>query len=156
MKKFLKIIGILFALLIVIAIATSCGDSDNSSDTIEATPEIANTISKDTFKTMTESVISKHFENYIIEWDEDVLIVSIWSDGVAEGAVLAKRGDAECAASWNEVTANFEQMCKTTLEGAENNGLDISVEYRVLNDTNTDNILLAVYNGIVIYDAVEE
>lgn len=104
---------------------------------------------------MTGSAISKHFENYRIEWDEDVLVVSIWSDGVAEGAGLAKRGNAECAASWNELTANFEQLCKTTLEGAENNGLDISVEYRVLNDINTDNILLMVRNGIVIYDAVE-
>ena len=114
-------------------------------------------ISLDVVVSLLEEQLSDSFENVAVSVDDSIITVNIWQTGIAEGVVMASAGDAACLEAWNEVVANQKTLCVTIIEFVETLGLtDFSVLLNVLNERNTDNVLLAIYDGSIIYNAVNE
>ncbi|MBR2991258.1 MAG: hypothetical protein IKF51_07365, partial [Solobacterium sp.] len=53
------------------------------------------------------------FENCEITLEEDTMMISVWEDGVAAGALKAISGDQDAAAEWNDL---LEMFCDITNE----------------------------------------
>ena len=163
MNKLLKVIIIVICVLCIIGIVFGGDDTDTDTANTElsattiapettATPEPAMT--KSEFKAAVDSILDDSFTAYGHEtkWDDDIFVVNVWGDGLAVGAMLAASGDANCAESWSTMRANNEYLCETICDVADDNGLDIHVNFNLLNETNLDKVLLSVYDGVTIYD----
>ena len=69
--------------------------------------------------------------------------------------MLAASGNEECLESWQELIDSQKSFCKSIYELVVAMNLpDVSVSVNILNDTNTENVLLTTLNGVVLYDSV--
>ena len=85
------------------------------------------------------------------------MTISVWGDGIAEGAAYAAAGDGKCIEAWGSLKDNTESSCEVIANMLEENGFsNASVMYNVLNEQNKENILLSLYNGEIVYDVVSE
>lgn len=84
-----------------------------------------------------------------------VLIIDIWYDGLATDAALARNGDPEALAGWNEsVVATSLAVAEAAQDVLNANGhQDVTVLFNVLNDQNRNNALLVIMFGAVMVDA---
>lgn len=159
MNKVLKIILIVLCAMLVLAAVFSGDDADEATKS-ETTPETVETatptIGKSEFASIVDSELDKNFAgyNHTTKWDGDTLVINIWADGLAMGAVLAINGDAECAESWESMRNANSYLCETIRDAAAENGLNIHVILNILNEENLDNCLLSIADGITIYNAV--
>lgn len=104
---------------------------------------------------MLESILKEHYKNFTISHENSIITISIWEDGVAMGALLASQGDEQCKSSWDGMVESMKVLCNSACELVDALGLDdVSVVLNILNDGNTDNVLLTVMEGAVIYDSV--
>lgn len=102
-----------------------------------------------------ESTIAQGFENYDVVYDDTGIIISVWQDNIAAGATLAKAGQSDMLEAWGSLKANTTDLCASVCELVDNFGIDdASVMVNVLNDTNKENILLSIIDGVVVYDSV--
>lgn len=171
MKKIFKNILIVIAIIFVISLA-ACGldtDTDTASDgtyieettTPTATDKNENAknqeLSKAEFKAIVDATVDEAFAGvgHNTEWDGNAFVVNVWQDGIALGATLAVAGDRDCSSAWKTMRANQVKMCETIMDTADAAGLEIDVIINLLNDTNTDNTLLTIFNGIVVYDVTD-
>ena len=183
-KKFLvfKIFGVCILAIVILLGLFSCVGSDsteqdakqdNSISIPESTvaPSLAPTepattsdnstassdVSVDTAIYLIESTLAENFENVTVSYENEMIQINIWSDGVTTGAMLAKAGDKGCLESWTTLVGNQEKLCKQLYELVQTLGIeDVSVVMNVLNDTNLDNVLLTVLNGYTFYDVVND
>lgn len=112
----------------------------------------------DTVMALIEGVTAKNFgkDNYKMEYDETSVTISVWADGVAVGAAYAANGDKECLESWETLTKSTVDNCTSIVDSLNTAGYDdMIVTFNVLNDQNTENVLLMIVNGAVLYDAVK-
>lgn len=128
-------------------------------ETSEATTsdpsETTLTIDIYTAAALIESFVKDNFENYNISCEENTITVSLWVDGLASNAMLAASGNTEALEAWDTVVESTTTYSESTSETVDALGLDdIVVVVNVLNDQNTENALLSVINGVVIYDSV--
>lgn len=129
------------------------GDSSPESDTNSDEP----LMSMDMTAAVIEALVSQNFENYKIDYDDSGITLSLWQDGLAAGSVLAAAGNQESIDSWNSIKESLITFCDSVSESMEAAGHgDATITINVLNDQNTDNILLSALNGVIIYDAVDE
>ena len=95
---------------------------------------------------------------YDMEYDEDkkILHVFVLGDGMAEATVYAKI-DSSLKASWNDMAdtikkASMAMYTQVLADGfTEVEGVSIAM----LNDKNTDKVLLSFYNGVKVYDVTD-
>lgn len=103
------------------------------------------------------SLSDSYGENYKIDGDETGITISIWEDGIAAGATLAKAGNEQLIESWNYMAESLVEMSKSTKESITDLGFpDTTVMINLLNDGNLDNILLIIVDGEVLYDCTTE
>lgn len=104
-----------------------------------------------------EALLKDSFANYETSYEDGIITIDIWEDGIATGATLAAAGDTGCLESWNILVESQKQLSSNIYEIAKNLGLsNVSVVINILNDLNTENVLLSTFNGIVLFDAVNE
>lgn len=114
-------------------------------------------MSMDMTAAVIEALVSQNFENYKIDYDDSGITLSLWQDGLAAGSVLAAAGNQESVDSWNNIKESLITFCDSVSESMEAAGHgDATIMINVLNDQNTDNILLSALNGVIIYDVVNE
>ena len=102
-----------------------------------------------------ESTIAQGFENYDVVYDDTGIIISVWQENIAAGATLAKAGQADMLDAWESLKANTTDLCASICELVDTFGIDdASVMVNVLNDTNRENVLLSIIDGVVVYDSV--
>lgn len=164
-----------FWVIVVILVLGSCGQagtkqSQDTEPTEKPTPTIAtkptetteaaqtsSSADVDTAVAMIESVLKENFKNYSISHEDSIITINVWDDGIAYGALLASAGNEECKTSWAEMTENQKKFCNSVCEFVDKFGLDdVMVVVNVLNDGNTDNVLLSIMEGVVIYDSVND
>lgn len=124
--------------------------SDTPSDTSDIT---------DAVKTLIEDKLSTAgFDYCSVEGDETGLTISITMDGLSSQVALAKQqGKDETDEGWVTMRDSIVSLCGSVKEFAEAMGMDSpSVMISVLNDSNKENTLLMVAEGIVIYDVMAE
>ena len=94
-------------------------------------------------------------ENYSIEIDDNFITISVWQDGIAQGALLASTGDSSCIDAWNTMVDGMVSMADGINDSLQYvDADDLHVYINVLNDENPENTLLSIMDGTVIYDAV--
>ncbi len=114
-----------------------------------------NQVSVDVVASLIEANAAQNFTHYDLSYDETGITLSVWEDGLSAGAALASSGASEYLTLWNEMVDNIEGMGKATVDFAKTYGRDdLLICVNVLNDTNHDNILIMIMNGVVVYDAV--
>lgn len=102
-----------------------------------------------------ESVMKDSFKNYEVYHESGVIIINVWDDGIAAGAILAADGDEECVSAWNDLVENQKEFCLSVCDFVDTLGLDgTTVMINVLNDENKENTLLSIADGVVVYDYV--
>ncbi|MGM9626936.1 MAG: hypothetical protein ACI3V4_02425 [Faecousia sp.] len=133
-----------------------------STETIAGTTDTTTSVSiqdvdPDTVVSFVEITLKDYYENYNVGYEDNILTVNVWQDGVAAGAMLAKNGNQECIDSWNYLTDSVKKLCLSISDLVSTFGLtDTCVVINVLNDADTDNVILCVIEGAVLYDAVNE
>lgn len=106
---------------------------------------------------LVESTLAKNFDNLKVYHEDGVIYVNIWEDGITAAALVAMEGDPDYLRSWDELVDSQIRLSESVYGLVQSLGLtEISVAINVLNDTNTDNVLLTVFNGVVFYDAVND
>lgn len=162
-----------FWAIVVILVLGSCGqantkpskDAESTAKTAaavttepaEITAAAATSSSEeiDNAVTMIESILRAHYTNYTISHEDNIITISIWQDGIAMGALLASQGNEQCKSAWDEMVENIKGLCTSVCEFVDTLGLDdVYVVVNILNDGNTENVLLTVMEGAVIYDSV--
>lgn len=129
--------------------AESSSESDANSD--------EPLMSMDMTAAVIEALVSQNFENYKIDYDDSGITLSLWQDGLAVGSVLASAGYEDSIESWNTIKDSLITFCDSVSESMETAGHgDATIMINVLNDQNTDKILLSALNGVIIYDVVNE
>lgn len=114
-------------------------------------------MSMDMTAAVIEALVSQNFENYTIDYDESGITLSLWQDGLAVGSVLAAAGNQESIDSWNSIKENLVSFSDSVSETMETAGHgDATLMINILNDQNTDLVLLSALNGVIVYDAVNE
>lgn len=114
-------------------------------------------MSMDMTAAVIEALVSKNFENYKVDYDDSGITLSLWQDGLAAGSILAAAGNQESVESWNNIRENLLTFSDSVYETMETAGHgDAILMINILNDQNTENVLLSVVNGTIVYDAVSE
>lgn len=133
-------------------------DSASSSDSAADTDSSLG-LTMDEVVPLLDSIIAQNFDEdkYSLEYDDAGITLSLWEDGLALGATLAAAGNADAKTAWDEMTDNIIYMSDSMTEALSTLGLqDTVVTVNILNEQNTDNVLLCIVNGVVIYDATAE
>lgn len=121
----------------------------------ETVPETTGIIDIYTAAALIESFVKDNFENYDISCEENTITVNLWMDGLTTSAILASSGNEEALASWNTVVEGAKSYSTATSETVDSLGLDdVVVVVNILNDQNTEKVLLSILNGVVVYDSV--
>ncbi len=119
----------------------------------EAPTEAAST---ESVASLIEMAVKPNFQNYTIDTQDDMIILSVWNDNIAIGATMAQLGDEESKASWDELVQNQISMSNSCMELAKVAGRDdITLMINVLNDQDTSKTLLTTVNGVVMYNSVD-
>jgi hypothetical protein len=168
-KNVWKIVGIVVAAILGLSILgnmlNSGGSSGVASSSINSTSGVESSsvsqsvsteqISLDTAAAIAETFFSGNFENYAVEYDETGFTASIWADGIAAAAMLARQGDENVLKEWEYLKTQTINLSNSTKEYFKNVGWpDMVVAINLLNDNNLDKILLMVIDGVVVYDVV--
>lgn len=125
--------------------------------TVETAPaaESASSEDLDAAVVLIELVVKDHFEHYDVYHENGIITVNVWADGVAIGATLAAGGSEKYITDWNDLVESQKEMCLSICDLVDTLGLEETmVMVSVLNDGNTDNVLLSIMEGVVIYDCV--
>lgn len=103
------------------------------------------------------SLSGSYGDNYSVEGDETGISISIWQDGLAVGAAMAKNGNKEMEEDWNYMVESLQKMSESTKDSVTELGFpDTHIMIYLLNDGNHDNILLMIQDGDVLYDCTKE
>lgn len=96
-------------------------------------------------------------EYYTVEYNEEInsYVISLWQDNIVSLVFLAKDDD-EMKAEWDNMVESICTSSEQLLEAARTFDDDANVTINILNDANTDNVLLMIHNGEVMYDEVNQ
>lgn len=141
MKKFIAIIIVVLMAFVVVA----CGND----------AETSATMSKATYTGLVEAVLDESLTDlhYADSWHGNTYTVDVWGDGIAEAKSYADAGDEACAEAWQVTKANTAELCEAIYTNGNASGIDMDVDLNVVDDTNPDNILLTVHNGVPVAEA---
>ena len=106
---------------------------------------------------MVDAYAKKNYgSNYNINNDDSAVTLNIWPNGVGAEAYSASTGNVENIKSWSKRVYSMRELSPDLIKKMADAGYKgMSVIINVLNDENTDNILLTVKNGQVMYNWVE-
>lgn len=96
-------------------------------------------------------------EYYTVEYNEEInsYVISLWQDNIVSLVFLAKDDD-EMKAEWDNMVESICTSSEQLLEAVRTFDDDANVTINILNDANTDNVLLMIHNGEVMYDEVNQ
>lgn len=96
--------------------------------------------------------------NYFLSVEDNTIYASVWDDGVTTDAFLTTiRDGGETPQEWVTMRSQFETACSQWVDALSEWGLsDMHIVMSLLNDQNLDNALLMVYDGVPVYDFLEE
>lgn len=144
----------------VIIEATTVATEATTEITSESTSEEPNTDKADikTVLSLIEMQGLQNFEYHTIDGDETGITMNVGGNGIAAEVTSAKlMGKDQNYKPWADMKDNMIYMCNSTKELLEALGYDDTlVMLNLVNDLNTDNVLLTILNGVVIYDVMAE
>lgn len=126
-----------------------------TSVTEATTPSSENLLDDEATKELIVSILKENMQkgfgnNCNVEYNEelDSYVVSAWNDGLAEYAMFS-----EDLTEWNSLINSLKSTSELLLTSTRELDPDANITLNILNDLNTDNVILMVYNGDVVYNA---
>lgn len=106
---------------------------------------------------LVEANLEENFDYYKVETTEDALIVNVWGDGIAADVLtLQTTGDFDNE-NWVKLKESFVSMAGSIRDLMDvGECKDAYLQLNLLNDMNTDYVLLTIYNTTVFYDILAE
>lgn len=107
---------------------------------------------------LTESMAQGFDENcFNVEYNEEVdsYVISLWQENIVSSVLLAKE-DEDLKAEWDAMVENLKTSTNQFLEAARTFDDNANITFNLLNDSNTDNVLLMIHNGEVMYDELNQ
>lgn len=118
------------------------------------------TLSLDELSSLLELGLSDNWEHYTISTDEEtsLITVNLWQDGVAlELYMIQSAGGGADNEDWVALKDSMLSMYNSLKELVETVGRsDVHLAINLLNDQNTDNVLLTALDGYFIYDVLSQ
>ena len=118
-------------------------------------PSSESLLDEETARKLIVSILKENMQNGFgdncnVEYNEelDSYVVSAWNDGLAEYAMFG-----EDLTEWNNLIDSLKSTSESLLTSIRQLDPDANITLNVLNDLNTDNVILTVYNGAVVYNA---
>ena len=105
-----------------------------------------------------ESMAQGFDENcFNVEYNEEVdsYVISLWQENIVSSVLLAKE-DEDLKAEWDAMVENLKTSTNQFLEAARTFDDNANISFNHLNDSNTDNVLLMIHNGEVMYDELNQ
>ncbi|MDE6776384.1 MAG: hypothetical protein K2J25_00455 [Oscillospiraceae bacterium] len=112
------------------------------------------TLSHDTIAGILQLSLQEEIENSEVIYDEEeqAYVVSIWQDGLALSLSTMDSSSLE----WKSIKESFVNGTDELLETVRELDPDAHLYFQILNDQNLERRLLRIYDGIVIYDVLEQ
>lgn len=87
----------------------------------------------------------------------ETITVNVWLDGLCMELTLAQEsGNDSYQETWDTIKDNFVDLSESIGNLVDTIGhTDVYVTVNILNDLNRDNVLLSVFEGIVIFDVMD-
>lgn len=107
---------------------------------------------------LTESMAQGFDENcFNVEYNEEVdsYVISLWQENIVSSVLLAKE-DEDLKAEWDAMVENLKTSTNQFLEAARTFDDNANITFNLLNDSNTNNVLLMIHNGEVMYDELNQ
>lgn len=107
---------------------------------------------------LTESMAQGFDEScFNVEYNEEVdsYVISLWQENIVSSVLLAKE-DEDLKAEWDAMVENLKTSTNQFLEAARTFDDNANITFNLLNDSNTDNVLLMIHNGEVMYDELNQ
>lgn len=127
-------------------------------DAPEASDAQSDTLSLDALCATIESILDGDgYSGVDVTHEEAAITVNVWLDGLCMELTLAQQsGNDSYQETWDTVKANFVSLSESISELVETVGYtDVYVTINILNDLNHGNVLLSVFEGIVIFDVMD-
>lgn len=143
-KKLFLVFGILlFAAALLFGFAKVAG---------KKRPSVAD---KDAFRAKVASLASENLAAFRHEtrWDGDTLVINLWHEYAALGALMASAGFGQVSDAWNTARRGFVELSATLAKTAKDNGFEGHAIVNLLDINDHDACLLSVCDGVVVYDA---
>lgn len=121
----------------------------------ETESEVTPTGKFDAYISVLEPLLQEQYDkNYKISEDGDTLSVSFWIDGLVDEFVLASQGNSAALTDCVGLKESMKQTSGTLLTSLKNIYPKGHLIFSILNDQNTDNVLLMYYDGELQYDCL--
>lgn len=129
--------------------------AQSTESTVASEPVESNELSMDDVLQVIESTLKDNFSNVELLYEDQIITINLFEDGLSTAAVLAAAGSNEYCDSWNQLVESQQKLSSTIYENVSSIGFsDVAVVLNILNDLDKDKVLLTTMNGIVLYDAV--
>ena len=102
-----------------------------------------------------ETLQTSYGDHYTVEADGKTLTIDIWQDGVAKEAQYVIDGSSDSTTAWADLKDSLQNLSMTCFQQANSASPERHVVLNVLNDQNTDHVLLSYLDGTCVYDVVE-
>ncbi|MGN1022855.1 MAG: hypothetical protein ACI4OJ_05090, partial [Lachnospiraceae bacterium] len=102
-----------------------------------------------------QTLQTSYGDQYTVEDDGKTLTISIWQDGVAKEAQYVIDGSSDSTSAWADLKDSLQNLSMTCFQQANSASPERHVVLNVLNDQNTENVLLSYLDGTCVYDVVE-
>ena len=114
-------------------------------------------ISLDDLCATIESILDDGGSGVDVTHEEAAISVNVWLNGLCMEMTLAQEsGNDSYQETWDSIRANFVSLSESIGELVDTVGhTDVRVTVNILNDLNRDNVLLSVFEGIVIFDVMD-
>lgn len=104
-----------------------------------------------------EAVAKDSYNNCSVVYDDAGIMLNVWEDGVATGALLAYSGNKEMKDLWNDMSKDVGMMADGLTDFIRTSDQPhIYIAVNVLNDLDEESVILSYLNGMLVYDYVND
>jgi hypothetical protein len=128
----------------------SSSEAEQPADSDAISPELFRGILEDSFQNQ------EGLSDVSVQYDSDLnyYTINLTADGISMDMAKSKlTGDVQ---EWETMRSGIEDTSNALYEKSKEYGINASICINVMNDINSDKVLLSVMNGTTLYDCMEE
>lgn len=116
------------------------------------------TFDPETAKTILGAMLSESYSYHSISGDETGFVINVSAEGLGQALYLTKQSqNADLLKTWEATKQTFVYLYGNVQDFLKTSGMEKPIlMMNVLNDQNHDDIVLSVYENVVIYDAITQ
>jgi DNA-directed RNA polymerase subunit RPC12/RpoP len=141
-----RIFGTVLVVVALLFILARCSGGPSKSDGAKETVKAA-------IKAKVLDAIADMPCGYDVNWLDDALVINLWADSLAVGAVFAASGNERFRRLWNTMKAKMLEASNTSAKISSAQGFEVHIMCNLFDSGDLDTPLLSTLDGAVVYDA---